>query len=60
MYRIDGLAVRRLRRRLFVQNMVERNISMLDMTEKGVRNTGQPIAMSGGPAAIRTAEAAPR
>ncbi len=44
-------------RRLFVQNMIERNISVLEVTDQGVRNTGQAIAMSGGPAAIRTAEA---
>ncbi|WP_431283916.1 YncE family protein [Humitalea sp. 24SJ18S-53] len=43
-------------RRLFVQNMVERNIQVLEITEQGVRDTGQKIAMSGGPAAIRIAE----
>lgn len=43
-------------RYLLVQNMVERQIMVLEVAGDGLRDTGHRIAVSGGPAAIRAAD----
>lgn len=43
-------------RTLLVQNMVQKTISVLAVDERGVRDTGQTLAMPGGPASIRAAQ----
>ena len=42
-------------RTLLVQNMVQKNIYVYQVTASGVRDTGQRISVNGGPAGIRTA-----
>ena len=42
-------------RKLLVQNMVQKNISVYDVGSSSVRDTGQRIPLGGGPAGIRTA-----
>jgi hypothetical protein len=40
---------------LLVQNMVQKNIGVYEVTSSGVRDTGQRISLRAGPAGIRTA-----
>ena len=42
-------------RMLLVQNMVQKNIAVYEVTSSAVRDTGQRIGLRGGPAGIRTA-----
>jgi Tol biopolymer transport system component len=42
-------------RTLLVQNMVQKNIGVYEVTSAGVRDTGQRIGLRAGPAGIRTA-----
>ncbi len=42
-------------KRLLVQNMVQKEIQVLDVDMAGVRDTGQRIKLKGGPAGLRTA-----
>jgi len=42
-------------RTLLVQNMVQKDIQVFSVDERGVRDTGQRIALKGGPASIRAA-----
>ena len=43
-------------RTLLVQNMVQKNIAVYELGATSVRDTGQRIALKGGPAGIRTAQ----
>jgi DNA-binding beta-propeller fold protein YncE len=51
----QGVAFSRDGRTLLVQNMVQKNIGVYEVTSSGVRDTGQRIGLRGGPAGIRTA-----
>ena len=42
-------------RTLLVQNMVQKDIQVFSVDERGVHDTGQRIALKGGPASIRAA-----
>ncbi len=55
----QGVAFSRDGRTILVQNMADRNISVFRFEGGRLRDTGQRIATNGGPAAIRTADAAP-
>jgi DNA-binding beta-propeller fold protein YncE len=52
----QGVAFSRDGRMLLVQNMVDRNIAVFRFAEGRLTDTRQRIPVSGGPAAIRTAE----
>lgn len=55
----QGVAFSRDGRTILVQNMADRNISVFRFEEGRLRDTGQRIAVNGGPAAIRTADVGP-
>lgn len=55
----QGVAFSRDGKTILVQNMVDRNIAVFRFEQDQLRDTGQRIAVSGGPAGIRTAEGPP-
>ena len=55
----QGIAFSRDGRTVLAQNMADRNIAVFRFENGRLRDTGQRIAVNGGPAAIRTADAPP-
>lgn len=55
----QGIAFSRDGRMIVVQNMADRNLAVFRFENGRLRDTGQRIGVNGGPAAIRTADAAP-
>ena len=55
----QGIAFSRDGKTILVQNMADRNLAVFRFDEGRLRDTGQRIAVNGGPAAIRTADVPP-